>query len=336
MSKRKEKALSKGRPTHTRAELQRTDVRKSRPNRRSKKQDAILIHGDALDRLNKLPHETYDLIISSPPYNIGKIYERGSKLSFEDYVKWQDKVIEALVERLPDTGSICWQVGSYVKNGEAFPLDLYFYDSFKRRGLQLRNRIIWRFNFGLHSSKRLSGRYETMLWFTKTDDYKFNLDAIRVPQIYPGKRHPSSKANRNGELSGNPLGKNPSDYWEFSAEEHFMGSPVWDIPNVKANHPEKTTHPCQFPIELAERCILGLTNKGDKVLDPFVGTGTSVIAAIKHGRVGVGIDKDSSFLRIAEDRIDRFRKGDLPLNFHPAAVRASTNVTPFGAASVPA
>ncbi len=179
--------------------------------------------------------------------------------------------------------------------------------------MQLRNRIIWKFNFGLHSTKRLSGRYETLLWFTKSDSYQFNLDAIRVPQIYPGKRHAKSKSDGPCLPSGNPLGKNPSDYWEFSAEQHFITNPVWDIPNVKANHPEKTIHPCQFPVELVERCVLGLTKEGDTVLDPFVGTGTSVIAAIKHGRNGIGIDKDPSFIRLAKDRISRFRKGGLKI-----------------------
>src|SRR5688572_22086271 len=100
---------------------------------------------------------------------------------------------------------------------------------------------------------------------TKGDTYKFNLDAIRVSQIYPGKRHAKSKKNGSALPSGNPLGKNPGDYWEFSAEEHFLKHSVWDVPNVKANHPEKTIHPCQFPIELVERCMLAFTNTGDVV-----------------------------------------------------------------------
>src|SRR5882757_7585544 len=98
--------------------------------------------------------------------------------------------------------------------------------------------------------------YETVLWFTKGDNYRFNLDPIRISQIYPGKRHPLERKSLAGLPSGNPLGKNPGDVWEFSAEDHFRESLIWDIPNVKANHPEKTFHPCQFPIELVERCVL--------------------------------------------------------------------------------
>lgn len=278
---------------------------------RAKVNDATFLLGDVLNVLPTLPNNSYDLIISSPPYNIGKDYERTSKLTFKEYVDWQDRVIGAVVDRLSDTGSICWQVGNYVKGGESFPLDIFFYESFKKRGLQLRNRIIWRFNFGLHSTQRFSGRYETILWFTKSDQYKFNLDPVRIPQLYPGKRHSQSKGSRRGTPSGNPLGKNPTDYWEFSATNNFQTNPIWDIPNVKANHPEKAIHPCQFPVELAERCVLALTGKGDRVLDPFVGTGASVIAAIKHGRCGVGIDKDSSYLKLARHRVKEFRRGNL-------------------------
>jgi DNA modification methylase len=275
---------------------------------------STLLEGDVLKVLNDLPKsQKYSLIISSPPYNIGKDYERDSKLSLEEYVTWLDNVIDALVKRLSRTGSICWQVGSYIKDGETFPLDIYLYNSFKSRGLRLRNRIVWKFNFGLHSSKRFSGRYETLMWFTKSDDYKFNLDPVRVPQLYPGKRHSAKKGKSSGKPSGNRLGKNPSDYWEFSASEHFNDNPIWDIPNVKANHPEKTIHPCQFPVELVERCVLALTKSGDTVLDPFMGAGTTAIAALKHKRKVTGIDKDAKFLKIAQQRIEKLAEGNLKI-----------------------
>jgi DNA modification methylase len=133
-----------------------------------------------------------------------------------------------------------------------------------------------------------------------------------VPQLYPGKRHPERKG-KDKKPSGNPLGKNPSDYWEFSAIDYFRDNPVWEIPNVKANHPEKTIHPCQFPTELVERCVLALTAPGDSVLDPFVGTGTSVIAALKHGRNAIGIDKEASFIKLANERATKFLAGKLKL-----------------------
>lgn len=273
--------------------------------------EARVVLGDAFTDSKRIPAGSVNLIISSPPYNIGKIYERDHKLTFEEYLEWQDRVIGALVETLAEDGSVCWQVGSYVKNRSLIPLDIPFYQIFTKYGLKLRNRIIWKFNFGLNSDRRFSGRYETILWFSKTDDYKFNLDPVRIPQLYPGKRHSKSRGSIAGQPSGNPKGKNPSDYWEFSAERDFYENPVWDIPNVKSFHPEKTNHPCQFPIELAERCVLALTDPGDFVLDPFVGTGASIIAAIKHGRTGLGVDKDPGFVELANERIAAFHRGEL-------------------------
>src|SRR5699024_2513972 len=105
------------------------------------------------------------------------------------------------------------------------------------------------------------------------------------------------KGANAGKLSSNPLGKNPGDVWIF--------------PNVKSNHVEKTSHPCQFPVELVERLVLSLTEEGDSVLDPYMGVGSSVIAAIKHGRVGYGCDIEKEYVDIAHDRIKQFHEGTL-------------------------
>lgn len=208
------------------------------------------------------------LIVTSPPYNLGKDYE--TKSSLDDYLELQAEVIRKCVRLLHPHGSVCWQVGNYVEDGEIVPLDTVLYPIFRAEGLKLRNRIIWHFGHGLHSTRRLSGRYETINWWTRGEDYTWNLDPIRVPAKYPGKRY--YKGPNVGKLSGNPKGKNPSDVWEF--------------PNVKSNHPEKTIHPCQFPVELVERLVLSMTDEGDAVFDPYMGVGSSVIAALMHGRIG--------------------------------------------------
>ena len=237
----------------------------------SEEQQIVLHLGDSCDFLKSIPKEKATLIITSPPFNIGKEYE--TKTSIESYLKQQESVISELARILSDKGSLCWEVGNFVKNSEVYPLDIFYYDIFKKKDLQLRNRIIWHFGHGLHASKRFSGRYETILWFTKSDEYIFNLDSVRVPAKYPGKRH--YKGPNKGKPSGNPLGKNPSDIWEFVAQE--WEKELWDIPNVKANHPENTIHPCQFPIELVERCVLALTNEDDWVLDPYCGVGSALM-----------------------------------------------------------
>jgi len=247
------------------------------------------------------------LIITSPPYNVGKEYETQTNL--EKYLKELEPILEQLVRVLNTTGSICWQVGNYIENKEVFPLDIYFYTQFKKFGFKLRNRIVWTFEHGLHCSTRFSGRYETMLWFTKSDDYVFNLDPVRVPSKYPGKTH-FKPGPKYGLPSGNPLGKNPSDVWKLMVQE--WETCLWDIPNVKANHPEKTLHPCQFPIELAERCILALTNGNDWVLDPFSGVGSAMLAAVRLGRRAMGCEREARYIEEAERRMELLFSGEMP------------------------
>ncbi len=269
--------------------------------------EIVLHQGDTLEFLKTVPDGIAKLIVTSPPYNIGKDYE--IRVGLRDYLAQQSAVIQELVRVLHDEGSICWQVGNYIEEGEVYPLDIYYYDLFKDAGLKLRNRIIWHFGHGLHASKRFSGRYETVLWFTKDGPYTFNLDPVRVPSKYPGKRH--YKGDKKGKPSGNPLGKNPSDIWEFVAQE--WDYELWDIPNVKSNHPEKTEHPCQFPVELVERCVLALTNEDDMVLDPYMGVGSSLIGALKHSRRAMGCDKEAPYVEIARDRIEKFYQGLLKI-----------------------
>jgi adenine-specific DNA-methyltransferase len=258
---------------------------------------------DCLEYLRGIEPESVGLVVTSPPYNIGKSYER--RTSLERYVAEQARTIAECVRILKANGSICWQVGNFVdgtgKDAEIHPLDVILYPLFKQHGLKLKNRIVWHFEHGLHCSARLSGRHETILWFVKSDEYVFHLDPIRVPAKYPNKKH--FKGPNKGKLSGNPLGKNPGD--------------LWVIPNVKANHVEKTSHPCQFPVELVERLVLAMTDPGDVVLDPYAGVGSALVAAVKHGRVGRGCDLDRHFVKIARERLKSLEAGDLktrPMN----------------------
>ncbi len=267
----------------------------------------VLYHGDVNEFLTTIPDNSISLIVTSPPYNLGKDYE--DRISIGKYLETQTQTIAQLYRVLKEDGSICWQVGNFVQDGEVYPLDILYYGIFKKLNLFLRNRIIWYFGHGLHASKRFSGRYETILWFTKSNRYVFNLDAVRVPSKYPGKRH--YKGPNKGKPSGNPKGKNPSDVWEILIED--WESALWNIPNVKSNHPEKTIHPCQFPVELVERCVLALTNEGDWVFDPYAGVGSSLIAAIKNNRRAMGSEKEADYVEIARERIISFLNGTLRL-----------------------
>jgi adenine-specific DNA-methyltransferase len=259
--------------------------------------DHALWQGDALVFLKGLPEQPmFDLVITSPPYNIGKEYE--TRRGLDEYVKWQESIIDEIIPRLKKGGSLCWQVGNYVDDNQIFPLDIEFAPIFKKHKLQMRNRIIWTFGHGLHTQKRFSGRYEVVLWYTKTDSkkdvYTFNLDAVRVPSKYPGKKH--FKGPNAGKLSGNPLGKNPED--------------VWNIPNVKSNHVEKTSHPCQFPVGLVERCVLALTNRGDLVFDPFAGVASAGVASAIHGRRFWGCEMMDEYAKIGKQRMKDALEGN--------------------------
>lgn len=277
----------------------------------------VLYKGDCLGLLASIPDGAIQLIVTSPPYNIGKEYEKRKKLEF--YLADQKEVIRECVRVLSPQGSICWQVGNFVDKGEIIPLDIALYPIFSELGLKLRNRIVWHFEHGLHCTNRFSGRYETVNWFTKSDNYKFNVDPVRVPQKYPGKKH--FKGPKAGQLSGNPLGKNPGD--------------VWTIPNVKSNHVEKTEHPCQYPVELVERFVLSMSDEQDWVLDPFMGVGSSLVAAFRHGRRGAGADLLKRYVDIARDRLADESIGLLktrPMNkpvYDPIAAGNSLTLNPW-------
>jgi adenine-specific DNA-methyltransferase len=254
----------------------------------------VLFPGDRLSLLRQIPDGQARLVVTSPPYNIGKKYEK--RIRFLDYLREQRETLRESARILADDGSLCWEVGNHLAvDGEVLPLDIYIYRICKRLGLKLRNRIVWSFEHGLHCSQRFSGRYETILWFTKTDRYVFNLDAVRVPQKYPGKKY--FKGPKAGQYSCNPLGKNPGD--------------VWMIPNVKHNHVEKTTHQCQFPIELVERLVLAFTNDHDLVVDPYIGVGSAACAAVLHNRRAAGADLVQEYLDIAASRVRLAWQGKL-------------------------
>lgn len=257
-------------------------------------QPFVLYQGDWRDVLAQLPDASVKLIISSPPYFVGKEYDLSNRHA--DFIREHEEIAPALTRVLQPGGSLCWQTGMHVSTGAVLPLDYLTYQIFSRDpSLFLRNRIVWHFEHGVHAKKRFSGRHETILWFTKGSEYSFNLDAVRVPQKYPGKRH--YKGPKKGDLSGNPAGKNPGD--------------LWSIPNVKAKHKEKTAHPCQFPVALPQRLIRALTVPGDLVLDPYAGVASTGIAAALESRRFLGCELQQRYAKIADERYKDLLAGHL-------------------------
>ncbi len=253
-----------------------------------------LYGGDCMGLLKSMPDRVVDLVVTSPPYCMGKSYENPED-NLKTFFNKHTELLPEVYRVLKDGGSVCWQVGYHVKNNTVSPLDFMVHEVIKKhpdkalaKGLILRNRLIWTFGHGYNATHRFSGRHEVIMWYTKGQNFKFDLDSVRVPQKYPGKRH--YKGYKKGEYSGNPLGKNPSD--------------VWDIPNVKSHHIEKTEHPCQFPVAIPQRLIKALTDKNDLVLDPFLGSGTTAAAAMLENRRFVGAEAEKRYRDIAHARIE--------------------------------
>jgi adenine-specific DNA-methyltransferase len=258
-----------------------------------------LFFGNCLDLIRCIPNNSIDLTITSPPYCMGKEYETSN--SVEDFIAAHKVILPEIVRITREGGSICWQVGYHVANQALFPLDYAVFQILSPyRQITLRNRIVWSFGHGLHASSRFSGRHETILWFTKGADYYFDLDSVRVPQKYPGKRH--YKGPRKGQLSGNPKGKNPGN--------------VWEIPNVKRNHVEKLSHPCQFPVGLADRLVRALSPKSGIVFDPFMGSASAGVGAIINDRRFMGAEIDKDYGALAHARLSKAYAGTAP--FRPA------------------
>ena len=269
-------------------------------NELKKERDTSVVYsGDCLDLLAKMPDNSVSCTISSPPYCIGKEYEISR--TFDDFFGEQSVVLPEVARVTKPGGSICWQIGYYVRKRQAVPLDFVVYSILAPlANMFLRNRIIWTYGHGIPEVNRFSGRHETVLWFTKGDKYDFDLDAVREPQKYPGKR--KYKGPKRGEFSSNPKGKNPGD--------------VWAIPNVKAMHVERAGHPCQFPVGLADRLVRALSPRGALVFDPYMGAGFTGVAAVLNGRRFLGSELNRRYVKIAVTRLAESHAGTV--RYRPA------------------
>ena len=242
-----------------------------------------IIHGDTLQTLKKFPSNKINLIITSPSYMLGKEYDR--ERSLEEYKKYHSDVIKECHRVLTEDGALYWNVAQTPWDGEILPLGAIFYDILKKKNFYLKNWIIWHFEGGLNAKKRLSGRYENILWTVKDKkNFVFNLDDIRIP----AKWHMDKRCN--------PKGKNPTDFW---TEVDY----VWDINRVVNVSKEKTAHPTQFPEKMIKRIIKSGSNKDDIVMDIFSGSGTVMKVAEEEGRKWIGIDKESKYCKIAQKRV---------------------------------
>lgn len=248
--------------------------------------DCVIYCMDSLEAMGSLEKDTVDLTVTSPPYNIGKEYE--DILSFEQYIKWSEEWMGKVHRLTKPNGSFWLNVGYFEVpgKGKAVPITYFLWD---KAPFYMIQEVVWNYGAGVAGRKFLSPRNEKLIWYVKDEnDYTFNLDDIRDKNV----KYPNQK--KNGKLRCNPLGKNPSDVWQIAK--------VTSGKNRSSK--ERTPHPAQFPAELIDRVMKASSNKGDLVLDPFMGSGTAAEVAIDNGRKFVGFELEKKYCNFAIQRIE--------------------------------
>jgi len=252
----------------------------------------IIYRGDTIELLEKLSKYELqiDLFLTSPPYNIGKEYEK--PISVDDYIKWCNKWMSYIYKLTHDNGAFWLNVGYFEvpEKGLCVPIPYLLWDKSEFFLLQ---EIIWKYGAGVSTKLRLSPRNEKWLFYVKNQKkYTFNLDEIRDPNV----KYPNQK--KNGKFRCNPLGKNPSDVWEFP--KVTTGS--------KRSSKERTGHPAQFPLGVVERIVKASSNHAEIVFDPFAGSASAGIAAYGLGRLFIGFEIREDYCQMAVDRFEAFKK----------------------------
>lgn len=246
-------------------------------------EDLTVEIGNCLELLKNVPDKSVKLVVTSPPYNIKKQYGKyKDNVSLEEWKSLISGVTKEVHRILTDDGSFFLNLSQipYGNDKEILPLQFIGYEIIKENDFFLRNIITWTFNGMQNPTKRLAGRYENIIWAVKDlNNYIFNLDDIRIPYI----------TQNDKRLTGK--GRNPTDVWYF------------DHVNNMTKKKLGLSHPCVYPVEMIERIIKMSSNPGDTILDPFLGSGTTLVAARNLGRKGIGFELDSNYLPEIESRI---------------------------------
>jgi len=252
----------------------------------------ILYYGDSSQLLPRLENISpdIDLTVTSPPYNIGKVYE--TPMSTQEYVDWCSSWMTQIHALTKSHGAFWLNVGflEVAGKGLCVPIPYLIWD---KSPFYLLQEVVWKYGAGVSAKRRLSPRNEKWLFYVKDKiDYTFNLDEIRDPNV----KYPNQK--RNGKYRCNPLGKNPSDVWEF---------PKVTTGEERSSR-ERTGHPAQFPLQVIERIVRVSSKPLEIVLDPFAGSCSAGLAAAGLGRIFLGIEIRSDYCELAIDRYQRFRR----------------------------
>ncbi len=248
-------------------------------------------HGDCIEGMALLPDESIDLIFADPPYNIAKDYGNNQmRLSEQEYRVWSERWIREAVRLLKPEGSIyvCsdWRYSGMTQS----LLDSY---------LIVKNRITWRREKGRGSRRNWKNNMEDVWFAVKSENYIFNVEEVKV------KKQVIAPYRENGE---------PKDWVEENGERYRYTHPanIWiDTVVPFWSMPENTPHSTQKPEMVVERAMKASSNPGDVVLDPFVGSGTSAVVAVRLGRRFIGFEINEEYVRLAAKRLDQTQPGML-------------------------
>jgi len=247
--------------------------------------NCLIYNMDCIEGMSALQKNIIDLAITSPPYNIGKEYE--STMGITEYIDWCSNWLHHVARLIADNGAFWLNLG-YVPigdRGKAVPIPYLLWDKVP---MFLQQEVVWNYGAGVAGKRFFSPRNEKFLWYLKnSDSYTFNLDQIRDPNV----KYPNQK--KNGKIKVNPIGKNPSDVWEFPKVTSGSG---------RASK-ERTPHPAQFPIAVIDRIILGCSNPNDLIMDPFLGSGTTAAVALRRNRTFIGFEIRKDYCDIACERV---------------------------------
>ena len=240
-----------------------------------------LFNEDALSGLDKIPDGSIDLILTDPPYGLGKDYGNDSdKQASAEYLAWTAKWITAALPKLKSTGSL------YIFLTWRYSPEIFV--MLKQR-MMMMNEIIWdrRVPSMGGSVRSFTSVHDTIGFFAKEKGYYFDLDAVRIPYDAETKKARSRSIFVGAKWL--ELGYNPKD--------------VWSVSRLHKEDPERADHPTQKPLEIIERMVRASCPPGGIVLDLFMGSGTTAIAAKRCGRHFVGFELNPEYCQIIQDRL---------------------------------
>jgi site-specific DNA-methyltransferase (adenine-specific) len=244
-----------------------------------------IMEGDVLKILPQWPEGCVDLIFADPPFNIGYQYDKyRDDLAPQDYINWTKRWLDACLRVLRPTGTM------WIAIGDEYAAEVRV---MMRKRATLRNWVVWRYTFGQSCKDKFSRSHAHLFYFVKdAKHFTFNADAVRVP---------SDRQLKYNDARANPKGKLPDDVWTFS--------------RVCGTFKERVGwHPCQMPVRLLERIITACSRPDDVVLDPFAGSGTTLVAAERLGRRWVGVELSKQYTTRATERIAGARHPDFKVS----------------------